>query len=63
MWSIEDEMCIEYYDMNLRFLKIERNRITQRGRLSFEEDIRLSEIDKEIHIYESLISKIVLETT
>jgi hypothetical protein len=56
-------MCIEYYDMNLRFLKIERNRITQRGRLSFEEDIRLSEIDKEIHIYESLISKIVLETT
>jgi hypothetical protein len=55
---MEEEMCIEYYDMNIRILKIERSKITQRGRLSFEEDIRLSEIDKEIHIYESLILKI-----
>ena len=45
------ELDVEYYDMCIYMLEKERMKITQRGRLSNEEDRRLDEIDAEIEYW------------
>jgi len=55
--TLHDEMEFESYELCIRILEIERYRIVRRGRLTEQEDTRLTEIDREIQIYENLIAK------
>ena len=58
MWTLENEMQLEWCDMCIKHLEIEKTRIIRRGRLSEEEDQRLDEIEIELQIYEGLIHKL-----
>jgi len=58
MWTIDNEMQLEWCDLCIKRLEIEKNRIIRRGRLSEEEDQRLDEIEIELQIYESIINKL-----
>jgi len=48
---------IEYYTFLCEKLMKERMKITQRGRLSEEEDMRLNEIDAELAMYQRFINQ------
>ena len=45
----------EYCEMNMRILERERYKITQRGRLTGNEDLRLDEIDAELEYWENIL--------
>ena len=57
IWTYQDEMNMEFYELCIRVLTNERAKISRRGRLTSEEDIRLYQIDLEIDIYENLINE------
>ena len=46
----------EYCDLNMRILMRERQKITQRGRLTGDEDLRLDEIDAELEYWEDILN-------
>lgn len=46
----------EYCDLNMRILTRERQKITQRGRLTGDEDLRLDEIDAELEYWEDILN-------
>jgi hypothetical protein len=57
IWTYEDEMNMEFYELCIRVLTNERAKIVRRGRLTLEEDIRLYQIDLEVDIYETLMNQ------
>jgi len=46
----------EYCELNMRILTRERQKITQRGRLTGDEDLRLDEIDAELEYWEEILN-------
>ena len=46
----------EYCELNMRILTRERQKITQRGRLTGDEDLRLDEIDAELEYWEDILN-------
>lgn len=58
----EDAHRLEYYEFQLQRLEKERNKITQRGRLSEYEDLRLYEIDDETKYLSELINELYSKT-
>lgn len=58
----EDAHRLEYYEFHLERLEKERNKITQRGRLSEYEDLRLYEIDDETEYLSELINELYSKT-
>jgi hypothetical protein len=48
----------EYCDLNMRILMRERQKITQRGRLTGDEDLRLDEIDAELEYWEDILNEL-----
>jgi hypothetical protein len=48
----------EYCDLNMRILTRERQKITQRGRLTGDEDLRLDEIDAELEYWEDILNEL-----
>jgi hypothetical protein len=48
---------VEYCEFHMRMLERERQKITQRGRLTESEDLRLDEIDAELEYWEEILNK------
>lgn len=48
----------EYCELNMRILTRERQKITQRGRLTGDEDLRLDEIDAELEYWEDILNEL-----
>jgi hypothetical protein len=48
----------DYGELNMRILTRERQRITRRGRLTEEEDLRLDEIDAELEYWEEILKRL-----
>ena len=48
----------EYCDLNMRILMRERQKITLRGRLTGDEDLRLDEIDAELEYWEDILNEL-----
>lgn len=49
---------LEYCELNMRSLIRERQKITQRGRLTGDEELRLDEIDAEIEYWENIMKNL-----
>ncbi len=48
----------EYCNMNMRVLMRERQKITRRGRLTGDEDLRLDEIDAELEYWKDILNEL-----
>ncbi len=48
----------EYCGLHMRVLRRERQKITQRGRLTGDEDLRLDEIDAELEYWEDILNEL-----
>lgn len=48
----------EYCKQNMRILERERQKITRRGRLTGDEDLRLDEIDAELEYWEEILNSL-----
>lgn len=55
----ENDHYVEYYTFLCQQLTKERMRITSRGRLSDEEDVRLTEIDAELALYTKFMNALM----
>ncbi len=53
-----DPKHLEFYQFNMSRLEKERMKITQRGRLSPAEDLRLDEIDDELEFWKDMVEEV-----
>ncbi len=52
------ELDLEFFTIKVRSLERERCKITQRGKLSEQEDVRLDEIDTELDFWYNCIDSV-----
>jgi len=56
MYYSDSAEIVEYCGLYMSILRRERQKITQRGRLTGDEDLRLDEIDAELEYWEDILN-------